>query len=151
MPYPSAHAIISPRWERDIHRKGTKTHAALQLPSCLCDFGGPIEAAAGGQAVSSERQYRTEGIVLKRSDFGEADRILTLYTPERGKMRVVAKGVRRITSRKAGHVELFVRSRCMIHKGRDLDILAQTESVETFRALREDLRRAACAISPPNC
>jgi DNA repair protein RecO (recombination protein O) len=95
--------------------------------------------------VSSERQYRTEAIVLKRSDFGEADRVLTLYTPERGKMRVVAKGVRRITSRKAGHVELFVRSRCMIHKGRDLDILAQAESVETFRALREDLRRAACA------
>jgi DNA repair protein RecO (recombination protein O) len=95
--------------------------------------------------VSSERQYRTEAIVLKRSDFGEADRILTLYTPERGKVRVVAKGVRRITSRKAGHVELFVRSRLMLHKGRDLDIVAQAESVETFRALREDLRRAACA------
>jgi DNA repair protein RecO (recombination protein O) len=95
--------------------------------------------------MTQERQYRTEAIVLKRSDFGEADRILTLCTPERGKVRVVAKGVRRITSRKAGHVELFVRSRCMIHKGRDLDILAQAESVETFRALREDLRRAACA------
>lgn len=95
--------------------------------------------------MTTDRQYRTEAIVLKRSDFGEADRILTLYTPERGKTRVVAKGVRRINSRKAGHVELFVRSRCMVHKGRDLDILAQTESVETFRALREDLRRAACA------
>jgi DNA repair protein RecO (recombination protein O) len=95
--------------------------------------------------LKSERQYRTEAIVLKRSDFGEADRILTIYTPDHGKMRIVAKGVRRIASRRAGHVELFVRSRCLFHKGRDLDILAQAESVETFRPLREDLRRAACA------
>jgi DNA repair protein RecO (recombination protein O) len=125
--------------------KARRRKAHQLLPSCLCDFGGQIQAAAGGKTLTTERQYRTEAIVLKRSDFGEADRLLTLYTPERGKMRVVAKGVRRITSRKAGHVELFVRSRCMIHKGRDLDILAQAESVETFRALREDLRRAACA------
>jgi len=95
--------------------------------------------------VTQERQYRTEAVVLKRSDFGEADRILTLYTPERGKVRVLAKGIRRITSRKAGHLELFVRSRLLVHGGRDLDIVAQAESVETYRPLREDLRRAACA------
>lgn len=95
--------------------------------------------------MKQERQYRTEAIVLKRSDFGEADRILTIYTPDHGKVRIVAKGVRRVTSRRAGHVELFVRSRCLFHKGRDLDILVQAESVETFRPLREDLRRTACA------
>lgn len=95
--------------------------------------------------MTRERQYRTEAIVLKRSDFGEADRILTLYTPERGKVRVVAKGIRRITSRKAGHLEMFVRSRILLHGGRDLDIVAQAESVETYRPLREDLRRTACA------
>lgn len=95
--------------------------------------------------MTRERQYRTEAIVLKRSDFGEADRVLTLYTPERGKVRVVAKGIRRITSRKAGHLEMFVRSRILLHGGRDLDIVAQAESVETYRPLREDLRRTACA------
>lgn len=95
--------------------------------------------------MKQERQYRTEAIVLKRTDFGEADRILTIYTPDRGKMRVVAKGVRRIASRKAGHVELFVRARCQFHRGQNLDILTQAESVEVFRPLREDLRRAASA------
>ncbi len=95
--------------------------------------------------MTRERQYRTEAVVLKRSDFGEADRILTLYTPERGKVRVLAKGIRRITSRKAGHLEVFVRSRILLHAGRDMDIVAQAESVETYRPLREDLRRTACA------
>jgi DNA repair protein RecO (recombination protein O) len=92
-----------------------------------------------------ERFFRTEAIILRRSDFGEADRLLTLFTPAQGKIRVLAKGARKPTSRKGGHVELFARVDALVTKGRDLDILAQVEMVEPHVALHEDLHRAAYA------
>ncbi|RME47721.1 MAG: DNA repair protein RecO [Chloroflexi bacterium] len=92
-----------------------------------------------------QRLYRTPAIVLKRQDFGEADRILTLFTPELGKLRVIAKGVRKITSRKSGHVELFTYSNLLIAKGRNLDIVTQAETIRPFRPLREDLSRITYA------
>lgn len=88
-----------------------------------------------------ERLYRTEAIVLRRSDFGEADRLLTLYAPKLGKIRAIAKGVRKPTSRKSGHVELFTHSQLLIARGRSLDIVTQAETVHAFRPLREDLLR----------
>lgn len=99
--------------------------------------------------VDKERLYRTEAVVLKRSDFGEADRLLTLYTPHLGKIRAIAKGVRRPTSRKGGHVELFVRSRLLLARGRDLDIITQAETVEPYLPLRTDLWRVtyACYVA----
>jgi DNA repair protein RecO (recombination protein O) len=95
--------------------------------------------------VSRERLYRTEAIVLKRSDFGEADRLLTLYTPGLGKIRVIAKGARKPTSRKSGHVELFTHSQLLIARGRNLDIVTQAETLHAFRPLREDLLRTTYA------
>jgi DNA repair protein RecO (recombination protein O) len=92
-----------------------------------------------------ERTYRTEAIVLRRKDFGEADRVLTLFTPELGKVRVVAKGIRKPRSRKAGHLELFTCSRLLLAKGRDLDVITQAETVLAYRPLREDLLRGAYA------
>jgi DNA repair protein RecO (recombination protein O) len=92
-----------------------------------------------------ERLYRTEAIILKRSDFGEADRLLTLYTPKLGKIRAIAKGVRKPTSRKSGHVELFTHSQLLIAKGRNLDIVTQAETIHAFRLLREDLLRTTYA------
>jgi len=93
-----------------------------------------------------QRLYRTEAIVLRRSDLGEADRLLTLLTPERGKLRVVAKGVRKIASRKSGHVELFNRVGLLIARGRgEFDIVSQAETIEPYRALREDLHRSTYA------
>lgn len=92
-----------------------------------------------------QRLYRTPAIVLKRQDFGEADRILTLFTPALGKLRAIAKGVRKITSRKSGHVELFTYSNLLIAKGRNLDIVTQAETIMPFRALREDLSRITYA------
>jgi len=91
--------------------------------------------------MSRERLYRTEAVVLKRHDFGEADRLLTLFTPERGKLRVIAKGVRRPTSRKSGHVELLTQTLLLIAKGRNLDIVTQAQTVNPFLPLREDLLR----------
>jgi DNA repair protein RecO (recombination protein O) len=90
---------------------------------------------------SRERLYRTEAIVLRRHDVGEADRLLTLYTPKQGKVRVMAKGARKPSSRKAGHIELFMHSTLLIAKGRNLDIITQAEAIHPFRALREDLDR----------
>jgi DNA repair protein RecO (recombination protein O) len=95
--------------------------------------------------VDRQRLYRTEAIVLRRNDFGEADRLLTIYTPEWGKLRVIAKGVRKPTSRKSGHVELFTHSRLLIAKGRNLDIVTQAETIHSFRPLREDLLRTGWA------
>ena len=95
--------------------------------------------------MDRERLYRTEAIVLKRTDFGEADRLLTLYTPGLGKIRAIAKGVRRPTSRKGGHVEPFTHSQLLIAKGRNLDIVTQAETIHAFRPLREDLLRTTYA------
>lgn len=91
------------------------------------------------------RQFRTQAIILSRRDFGESDRLLTLFTPARGKLRVIAKGARKPTAKLSGHVELFARSDCLIHKGRNLDILTQAELVEPYLGLREDLGRGAYA------
>ena len=95
--------------------------------------------------MPQERLYRTEAIILRRADLGEADRLLTVFTPARGKLRVVAKGARKPASRKGGHVELFTRSTLLIAKARNLDIVSQAETVEAYRALREDLLRSTYA------
>jgi len=91
------------------------------------------------------RTYRVEAVVLRRIDFGEADRVLVLFTRERGKLPVVAKGVRRMSSRMAGHLELFTQSELMLAKGANLDVVTQAETRNPFRALREDLTRTSTA------
>lgn len=88
---------------------------------------------------SHPRVYTTEAIVLRRSDLGEADRILTLFAPGYGKIRAVAKGVRRTTSRLSGHLEPFTRTQILLATGRDLDIVTQAEARERMDALRESL------------
>lgn len=95
--------------------------------------------------MSRERLYRTEAIILKRADFGEADRLLTFFTPYRGKLRAIAKGARKPSSRKSGHLELFSHTRLLLAKGRNLDIITQAETVEPFLPLREDLLRTTYA------
>jgi DNA repair protein RecO (recombination protein O) len=91
------------------------------------------------------RVYTTDALILKRMDYGEADRILTLFTPGRGKIRAIAKGARRTTSRIAGHVELFTRSQLQLAAGRDLEIVSQGESRERFPYLRTELWHATTA------
>jgi 2-amino-4-hydroxy-6-hydroxymethyldihydropteridine diphosphokinase len=77
---------------------------------------------------------------------GEADRLLTVLSRERGKLRLNAKGARKVGSRKSGHVELFVRSRMLIAKGRgEIDIVSQVEMIDAYRGLREDLTRSTYA------
>ncbi len=92
-----------------------------------------------------EHLYKSEALVIRRSDLGEADKILTIFTPHLGKLRVVAKGVRKVTSRLAGHVELFTRSQMLLAKARNLDIVTQSETMDAYRPLHEDLSRIAHA------
>jgi DNA repair protein RecO (recombination protein O) len=96
--------------------------------------------------VSRQRAYRTPAVILKRIDLGEADRIVTLFSREVGKVRAVARGVRRGTSRSAGHLEPFTLSDVMFAVGRgELDVISQVDTLESFRAVREDLSRATHA------
>jgi DNA repair protein RecO (recombination protein O) len=86
-----------------------------------------------------ERIYRTEAIVLGRMDFGEADRILTIFTPRHGKLRIIAKGVRRPMSKIGPHLEYFTRSHLMMAKGRDLDVVTGAETLDPFLPIRSNL------------
>lgn len=95
--------------------------------------------------MSRSRVYATEAIVLRRVDQGEADRLITALTPDHGKMRVIAKGARKITSRKAGHIELFARTTLMLAKGKQFDVVTQAELIDPHLALREDMQRGAIA------
>jgi DNA repair protein RecO (recombination protein O) len=95
------------------------------------------------------RSYRVEAVVLRRTDYGEADRLLTVFTRERGKLRLIAKGARKPQSRKTGHLELFTCSQMQISQGRTLDLVSQVELVAVHRELSADLLRityAACLV-----
>lgn len=90
---------------------------------------------------SRSRVFRTEAVVLRRQDLGEADRLIAVFTPALGKLKVVAKGVRRPRSRKAGHLEPFTRVDLMLARGRELDIVTQAEAIDVYPELRTDLIR----------
>ncbi len=85
------------------------------------------------------KAYRVEGIVIKRKNFGEADRILTVFTKKYGKLKILAKGVRRITSRRGGNVELFNQVDLGIHNGRTFDILTEAQVLSSFSKIRKKL------------
>jgi DNA repair protein RecO (recombination protein O) len=91
------------------------------------------------------RSVRVEAIVLKHSDFGEADRVLTLYSREEGKLRAIAKGARKTHSRKAGHVEPFSQVRLQLARGKNFFIVSQAEAINTHTVLAEDLERLGYA------
>jgi DNA repair protein RecO (recombination protein O) len=93
------------------------------------------------RVAQRSRLYRTESIVLRRQDLGETDRIIIVFTPGHGKLRALAKGVRRPGSRKAGHVEPFTRNNLLVAKGRDLDIITQAETIDAYPELRQNLDR----------
>jgi DNA repair protein RecO (recombination protein O) len=76
--------------------------------------------------------YRAEAIVLRTHKLGEADRIITLLTRERGKIRAVAKGVRRTKSKFGARLEPFSRVDLLVFEGKSLDIITQAESLNAY-------------------
>jgi DNA repair protein RecO (recombination protein O) len=89
--------------------------------------------------VPAPRRYVTEAIVLSRFDYGEADRILTLITPSGGKIKAIAKGIRKPTSRIGGSVEPFAELRLALAHGRTFDVITQVEVVHPWLRMRDDL------------
>lgn len=85
------------------------------------------------------RLYKTEGIVIKKTNFGEADRILTVLTPQYGKIKVLAKGVRKINSRRSGHLELFHKSTLGLYEGKTFDIVIEAVRVPGYSFLEREL------------
>jgi DNA repair protein RecO (recombination protein O) len=91
------------------------------------------------------RSFRASAVVLRHADWGEADRLLTLFTRERGMVRALAKGARKVTSRKAGHLQPFTQITVQLAKGRDLLIVTQVETVNAFLPLHDDLLKTSHA------
>ncbi|MFH1382620.1 MAG: DNA repair protein RecO [Chloroflexota bacterium] len=93
------------------------------------------------------RTYQTEAIIIRKTKLGEADRILTLYTPDLGKIQGIAKGVRRSKSKLAGHLELLTHSQVSLARGRgNLDTIIGSQTIDGFLLLKNDLHLTACAL-----
>ncbi|MFH1031382.1 MAG: DNA repair protein RecO [Chloroflexota bacterium] len=96
--------------------------------------------------MSKPRDYQTEAIIIKKTKLGEADRILTLYTPDLGKIQAKARGVRRPRSKLAGHLELLTHSVVSLARGRTLDTVTGSQTIDSFLNLKSDLNLTAYAL-----
>ncbi len=85
------------------------------------------------------KTYRVEGVVLKRTNYGEADRIITLFSKEEGKLILIAKGVRKSASKRAASIEMGTQIHALVIKGKGMDILSQTMIVNSFSTVKQDL------------
>lgn len=95
--------------------------------------------------MQSPRVYKAEVIILKRKIIGETDRILTLFSKQYGKIKVIAKGIRRISSKRSPHLELFTHVDLVLHKGKIWDSVTEVNAIEIFRELRKHLSRISIA------
>jgi DNA repair protein RecO (recombination protein O) len=91
------------------------------------------------------RLYKTEGIIIKRKNFGEADRIITIMTRDFGKLRVLAKGVRKITSRRSGHLEVFGHATFNLYQGKTFDSVSEVTTIESYIFPRDQLSKVSFA------
>jgi DNA repair protein RecO (recombination protein O) len=97
------------------------------------------------RASGTEKYFQAEAVILRQYEFAEADRLLVVVTAEHGKLRGIAKGVRKARSRMLGHCELFTRAFMRIGRGGDLYTISQAEQIDPYLLLREDLTRGAYA------
>ena len=114
------------------------------VPAVQQTCAGEVARSAGRPAVyrhvvPAPRRYVTEAIVLSRFDYGEADRILTLITPGGGKIKAIAKGIRRQKSRIGGSLEPFAELRVALAQGRTFEVVTQVSVVHPWLHLRDDL------------
>jgi DNA repair protein RecO (recombination protein O) len=91
------------------------------------------------------RSFRAEGIVIKRSNYSEADRIVTIFTKKNGKIKVKATGVRKIASRRSPHIEPLNYCIFGLYQGKGMPVLTEVESKECFPLLKKDLKRIGFA------
>ncbi len=91
-----------------------------------------------------ERLYRTSGVIIKRFDVGEADRVLTILTPF-GKISANARGIRKTASRLAGHLELLSFCQLQLAIGKSRDVVTQSVAIERFEAIQQRLYTMAAS------
>ena len=94
----------------------------------------------------ASRVYQTAGIVIRRHKFGEADRLVTLFTADFGKVRAIAKGAMRPGSKLGGNVELLTHSQLMLARGRNLDIITQAQAIDIFLPIRDSLELMSLSL-----
>lgn len=91
------------------------------------------------------KAYTVEGIIIKRKNIGEADRIITVLTKDHGKIQIKASGVRKISSRRSAHIEPLNFSTLTLHKGHAMPILTEAQNMEIFAAIKGNLKKIGIA------
>lgn len=91
------------------------------------------------------RLSKVTGIIIKRKNFGESDRIITVFTKQQGKITIKAKGVRKITSRRSSHVELINYGVMNLYKGQGMPILTEIETKQSFHKIKTNLQKTGYA------
>lgn len=92
------------------------------------------------------RNFKTEGIIIKRRNSGEADRVITIFSKTYGKIQAKAIGVRRITSKRSSHLELLNLVHFNFYKGRVIPLVLETQTIENFGELKDDLTKIGFAF-----
>ena len=92
------------------------------------------------------RSYTAEAIILKRTNFDEADKLITFLSKYKGKFTAIAKGVRKIASRRSPNLELFNKVRAHFASGRNFDVLTEVETNRTFKRTKENLEKVGFAF-----
>jgi DNA repair protein RecO (recombination protein O) len=91
------------------------------------------------------KNYKVEATVLSRKNFGEADKIISIFTKYLGKKTVIAKGIRKISSKRAAHLELFTHISAFLHKGKSMDLVTEVVTLQAFTNIRKSLERITYA------
>lgn len=91
------------------------------------------------------RTYKTEGIIVKRRNIGEADRLVTVFTKVSGKIHAKAVGVRKIISRRSPHIELLNLSRLTLYQGKGIPIITEADSIFSFSEIKNNLSKVGFA------
>lgn len=91
------------------------------------------------------KSFNDEGIILARKNYSEADRILIVFSKNHGRISLLAKGVRKVSSRKRGHLEIFNHIKFQAVYGRGLDLITEAEIIENFAEVRKSLKKVSLA------
>jgi DNA repair protein RecO (recombination protein O) len=91
------------------------------------------------------RSFKTEGIVIKRKNYAEADRILTVFTKHHGKLQIKASGIRRVPSRRSAHVELLNHAALTLYRGAMFPTLTEAQTIDSFSPIKTDLNKVSFA------
>ena len=136
-----AHRGLPGFWRTACGPSKTMSSESIQVLKVLCREPQPVLPSD----MPVPRRYTTDAIVLSRFDLGEADRVLTLITPGIGKLKAIAKGIRRPTSRIGGSLEPFAELQVALARGRTFDVVTQVSVGHAWLNLRDSLESAATA------